>query len=125
MKIKEKELKELVKLLDGIFDETAPEKSDEDDINALCAAAVKKFGVGCQVMKAIEELLELQRALVRFIVWSDGEKGGRSEGNALLKNIHEEMADVLIMNIQLEKIFGHDADLIDAKIEHLRGLVEA
>lgn len=117
------EIRELVKLLDSVFDRVDIDK-EPDDIDELCAAAIKRFGAASQILKAIEELSELQRALVRYMAWTEHKEGGMLVEDALVANIHEELADVLIMGVQLEKIFGHNADVMDAKLEHLRELVE-
>lgn len=122
-KNKTEQLKELFELIDGVFETRTIEKK-EDDIDIICAAAIEKFGKAAQIMKAIEELSELQRALARYIAWSETDGKTSEISDKLIENIHEELADTCIMCIQMEQIFGHDKRITSAKIEHLRELVE-
>ena len=73
----------------------------------ILEAAIKRFGMGPQRDKAIEELSELIRALAR----SDDRE-----------NIAEEMADVRIMLDQLEIIFGNHLDVRRHEIMKLERL---
>lgn len=57
---------------------------------AIFKKAIEKFGIDNQVLKAIEELAELIRALVRPDI----------------KNLREEIADVKIILSQLEIIYS-------------------
>lgn len=56
----------------------------------ILTKAIEKFGIDNQVLKAIEELAELVRALVRPDI----------------KNLREEIADVKIILSQLEIIYS-------------------
>lgn len=56
--------------------------------------AIEVYGPHAQILKAIEELGELQQALSRFL-------------NGLDHNAEEEIADVYIMLRQLKLIFNH------------------
>ena len=73
----------------------------------ILEAAIKRFGMGPQRDKAIEELSELIRALARC---DDRE------------NIAEEMADVRIMLDQLEIIFGNHDRVRQYEMEKLMRL---
>lgn len=76
-------------------------------------AAIRKFGLGTQRMKAIEELSELIQALARC---DDPD------------NLSEEMADVRIMLDQLELMLGnHDAvrQWEYVKLQRLNNLTKA
>ena len=83
----------------------------------ICAAAVKRFGPRDQILKAIEELAELQRALARYSAkWMDERS---------VANVHEEVADVEIMMAQLRLIFDETEidDWEDSKLERLAMMV--
>ena len=74
----------------------------------LYTRAIERYGIGAQVMKAIEEFAELTQALC---------KASAAEGQApeqvaeIADNLSEEMADTLIMWEQLLLIFGNSADV--------------
>lgn len=87
----------------------------EDSMDAktkayIIAAAVETYGYEDQMLQAIEELAELQRAITRAI-----------KAPADRDNLHEEIADVEIMLAQLRYIL--DEDRIDewkaSKMERL------
>lgn len=82
----------------------------------ICREALDEYGEFSQQLKAIEELSELQRALVRDIA-GDGEDAER--------NVCEEIADVEIMLVQLRHIFDKDEieDWKDSKLERLARMV--
>lgn len=83
----------------------------------ICSAAVERFGPKDQILKAIEELAELQRALARYSAkWMD---------TRACDDVHEEIADVEIMMTQLRLIFDADEidDWKDAKLERLARMV--
>jgi NTP pyrophosphatase (non-canonical NTP hydrolase) len=84
-----------------------------EERNAIYDMAVDKFGRDKQLVVAMEELAELQVEIAHFM---------RSRGNK--KNLMEEMADVLIMLEQVERMAGIDnADVLAVghkKIERLR-----
>lgn len=75
--------------------------------------AVKKFGRVNQILKAIEELAELQRALARDLPLDAPEEAER--------NVCEEIADVEIMLSQLWLLYdGREIDdWKDSKLERL------
>jgi hypothetical protein len=74
---------------------------------------IDKFGVEKQIIVAIEELSELQKALCKHL---------REKGDILA--ITEEMADVYIMLEQLEFIFSNSRQLEDMKEMKIRRTVE-
>ena len=83
----------------------------------IVEAAVNKYGYRNQVLKAIEELAELQRALARYSAnWM---------GNEEADDVHEEIADVEIMLNQLRLMFDPNEidDWKDSKLERLARMV--
>lgn len=78
-------------------------------------AAVKHFGGANQVLKAIEELSELARALVQ-------DEMGVPKANI---HVEEEIADVEIMLNQLRLLYDPREidDWKDSKLERLAGMV--
>lgn len=86
----------------------------EEKAREICAAAVETYGFEDQMLQAIEELSELQRAITRAI-----------KAPADRDNLHEEVADVEIMLMQLRHIFDEDEidDWKDSKLERLARMV--
>ncbi len=83
----------------------------------ISEAAVHKYGYRNQVLKAIEEFAELQRALARYSAnWM---------GNEEADNVHEEIADVEIMMAQLRLMFDPNEidEWKDSKLERLARMV--
>ncbi|MBR1820133.1 MAG: hypothetical protein IJ769_00775 [Clostridia bacterium] len=70
---------------------------NKEKMTEICRAAITRFGRLAQVTKAIEELAELQRALARDIPPDAPE--------AAAVNVHEEIADVEIMLMQLRLLY--------------------
>lgn len=77
---------------------------DAPSYNAIINATIKKYGPKSQMVKAMEELSELQVELAKSI-----------NGNHRRDRIIEEIADVSIMITQLKRIIGDEA--IDRVIE--------
>ena len=76
-------------------------------------------GAGADVLSyvmAVEEMSELQKALLKYLRFKDHEQGDEAE---ILAAISEERADVEIMLNQLHVIFGDNTDMEIAKLEHL------
>ena len=76
-------------------------------------AALKAFGRVVNILKAVEELAELQHALVRHLAApTDG---------MTISDVHEEMADVEIMLNRLMMMFdpAEVADWKDSKLDRL------
>lgn len=84
-----------------------------DELDLTLREAVLRFGASAQMAVAIEELSELQRALARVYA-------GRMDR----ENIVEEIADVGIMLVQMQAVFGiTEAEIADVqaiKIARLR-----
>ena len=74
----------------------------------ILEGAIAKFGVGAQVVKAIEELAELTTELARYLT-----------GQGKKEAIREELADAFVMLNQLELIFGDVSEIEIAKLERL------
>ena len=87
----------------------------------IIAAAVKKYGHIHQMMKAVEEMGELQRAIARMIEHNLETKD--PEPPELIENLIEETADVWIMVNQMACIMDTGA-VKKAKGEKLRRLAE-
>lgn len=77
--------------------------------------ALEFYGTERQILKTIEELAELQRALSRYLAGTDSPK----DMAAILMNIAEEKADVDIMLRQMEIVFGDCAAMKDVKLKRL------
>jgi hypothetical protein len=81
--------------------------------------AIDKFGGNAQTLKAIEEMAELQKELIKFQLDTSFKKNS-------ISGITEEIADVEIMLGQLKIIFDCH-DIIETvkkqKIERLEGLL--
>jgi len=72
---------------------------------------IKKYGKKDQIIKSIEELSELQKALCKYQLYNFPEKL-----STLIENIGEEIADVEIMINQLKIIFSPEmAELVEIK----------
>lgn len=79
------------------------------DLNVL-ATAIMELGVRSQTDKAIEEMSELIKALLKY---------RRQPDHFNRDHVIEEMADVGIMLDQLRMIFGSDLSVRKRKIERL------
>ena len=97
----------------------------------LFEAATDVWGERPQLLKTIEELAELQRAIARYLISVDFENTGDADkwnSEELLANILEETTDVEIMIGQLKAIFGNHMSVYEAiktqKIQHLRSLLK-
>lgn len=80
----------------------------------VCLAALEEFGFENQMLKSIEELAELQRAIAGAIVAPSDRD-----------NVHEEIADVEIMMAQLRLMFDPNEidEWKDSKLERLARMV--
>lgn len=76
----------------------------------LCAEAVDVYGEEAQTWMAVEEMAELTNAIAKH-----------RRGRVTNEDVCEEIADVVIMMIQLAAIFGPDAvnDYLEQKIDRL------
>lgn len=82
----------------------------------IIAAAIRYNSTVRQIMKAIEEMAELQRALARDL-------SGESREDGVPENVYEEIADVEIMLAQLRMIYDA-GDIDDWKDSKLRRLAD-
>lgn len=85
------------------------ERKQEFDI---CNQALECWGAEKQVLIAVEELAELQKALLKFLRYKDSPKR-RSD-------VLEEMADVQIVVRQLEILFGDCRNEKQFKLQRLK-----
>ena len=94
----------------GIPCPTREESMDAKTQADIIAAAVETYGYENQMIQAIEELSELQRAITRAI-----------KAPADRDNLHEEIADVEIMLMQLRTIFDEKEidEWKESKLERL------
>lgn len=86
----------------------------------IIAAAVKHYGIENQLLKTVEELSELQRAIARVIEWYM-ETENEPEPPEMIENLAEETADAWIMVMQMTHIVGVDlaAETVAKKLRRL------
>lgn len=82
--------------------------------------AIRTFGTRAQILVAVEEMAELQQALLKLIRCEDFGQGTKEDA---LRAVSGERADVSIMLNQLDLIFGDNTDTEIAKLERLEKLV--
>ncbi|WP_252233752.1 hypothetical protein [Clostridium sp. ZS1] len=84
----------------------------------ICNRAINTFGEYTQMIKTMEELGELTRAISRVLL---------NQGEERIKNLHEEIADVEIMLMQLKGMCYVSKPLVDdwkaKKFKKLEGVV--
>lgn len=80
----------------------------DSDMIDICREAIETYGAEKQIIIAIEECSELQKALTKWLRLM------------LERNIREEMGDVEIMMCQLVLLFGGYLDDMKAKLERLK-----
>ncbi len=85
---------------------------------AILEAAIERWGEEMQIIVAIEELSELQKALTKRLRAGGGSVDCET-ARLLSENILEEMADVYIMLAQLEMMFGDPTEYEIEKLERL------
>lgn len=89
---------------------------DKQDVETM-ADALRTYGVGYQLMVAVEELNELSRALVRY------QRGVDNEDEVI-----DEIADVLIVVGQLNLMFNDPNDAVGEalkrKLKRLRHKID-
>lgn len=89
----------------------------------ICAGAVDRFGERHQMIKAVEELGELQTALARLLgTEAEIYSPEATYKDYLYDNVQEEIADVEILLLQLRMIFDDGAVAMwrDRKLEDLK-----
>lgn len=74
----------------------------EHDIE-ICQQAIEKYGEKHQLLKCVEEMSELTKAICKYFECTD-----KKMEPIILDAVDEEMADVEIMLKQLHLIFGND-----------------
>ena len=81
-----------------------------DQMAEICQAAIEKYGKEAQTWMAIEEMAELNNAIAKY-------RRGRVGDD----EVCEEIADVIIMCLQLAEIHGVEKtkDYLEAKLERL------
>jgi hypothetical protein len=87
-----------------------------DKTREILIKAIYTYGAEKQIIKAIEEMSELEQTLCKHLL-----------GCGNLDHIDEEMADVMIMLEQLTMIFGNDDDIVaweQSKLERLEKRLE-
>ena len=77
---------------------------DRQRLNALYQRAINRFGNINQMLKASEELAELNQALMKYMQALDDSTSAETRAR-MLDHISEEMADVVITMEQLALIF--------------------
>ena len=91
-------------------------KMTQEREGRILEAAIDTWGAEMQIIVAIEEMIELTKALTKYI---------RADDVAtIVTNIREEMADVGIMLNQLSLIFGDTAEEEIRKLNRLRWRIE-
>lgn len=85
----------------------------------ILVSAVETFGEKRQIIKAMEEMAELQQCLARYLL-------GNTDAASVM-HLKEELADARIMLDQMAHIFGGTelAVFDDVKVKRLAGIVEA
>lgn len=83
---------------------------------AIMETAIKCYGKEAQMIKTMEEMGELTRAIARVLLWGEGKEE--------IQNLQEEMADVSIMLSQLELMFGDVTEIEEWKLRRLKERLE-
>lgn len=83
---------------------------------AIMESAIQCYGKEAQMIKTMEELGELTRAIARVLLWGEGKEE--------MRNLQEEMADVSIMLSQLELMFGDVSEIEEWKLRRLKERLE-
>lgn len=101
----------------------------DDKQKSVCVIAVSHYGEQHQVVKAVEELSELQKELSKFVGYCmDGAFVNNVElKQRMLARITDEMADVNIVMEQLKMIFGNGVSVeqvVERKLLRLRARME-
>ena len=84
---------------------------EQKEINEITTKAIETYGQNQQIWMTIEEMSELSNALAKY---------RRNRVTEL--DICEEIADVLIMCIQMSKIFGEERvkQMFESKLKRLK-----
>lgn len=84
--------------------------------------AIKTYGTHNQMLKCIEECGELSRAVSRILVELSSGDGFTAEASE--ENLHEELADVLIMVEQMMMMFKCEDEVFAWKWKKIKRLKE-
>ena len=85
-------------------------KMDAKHEVAIMERAIETYGKESQILKTIEEMSELTKALLKYSFEDTG---------IYWAAVREEMADVFVMLSQMELIFGDVTDIEIEKLERL------
>lgn len=83
----------------------------------VCEKAIEKYGEKHQIIKSVEEMSELTKALCKYFECTD-----KRMEPIILDSIDEEMADVEIMMQQLKMIFRNDEQIEARRKEKIERL---
>ena len=76
------------------------------NINPIYAKAVKHFGEENQLLKCVEEMAELQQAIIKFKLYETSTPNNKE----IFLNLIEEIVDVEIMINQIKTIFNSEIE---------------
>ncbi len=89
--------------------------------DVIMRRAIATYGSFHQMMKVIEELGELERAVIKTLMYDENYLNNKSSKSSKL-NLIEEIADVEIMIHQLKIMSGVSEEVEAIKIEKLQRL---
>ena len=98
------------------------EEDPERELRTYAKAALVVFGEDSQIDKAIEEMAELTKALLKYKQAKHGTPG-IDKMVVVADSVREEREDVKIMLAQLEILFGDAPEWREKKLAHLKELV--
>ena len=84
--------------------------------------AIKHYGTHNQMLKCIEECGELSRAISRILIELSSGDGFTTEESE--ENLHEELADVLIMVEQMIMMFDCGDEVFIQQVKKIKRLKE-
>lgn len=112
-----------VKLTLTIHPAGEKEEKPEDELRTYARAALVAFGEDSQIDKAIEEMAELTKSLLKYKLSKRGTPG-IEKMTAVCDSVREEREDVRVMLAQLEILFGDAPEWRTKKLAHLKELVK-
>lgn len=83
---------------------------------AILEGALRLWGEEMQLIVAIEEMSELQKAITKYLRWCKTKRGSYEE---VVANVREELADVSVILNQMALVFGDPVEEEIAKLERL------
>lgn len=122
---KSKNTRKVLERLSGVIEDRGelPSVSDYE----MLEAAILKYGAERQIYMAIEEMSELTKALLKERRHAKNRDFDASVTEKLEDDIAEEMADVIIMLVQLQMMFNNKVKIswhINRKIKRLKQRME-